>query len=229
MKKVVIKEFDRTLLGIDLMFYCFFVVVGYIMLQFPELEVLRPVEYAAPLFYMFAFMSLVAYFVNRRPEDYEFLFFGLINIIVGTYVLVNEYFYDSCFIIGSAVLLYSIANVLNKGYHTKKLIEKNDVNVYVKLSITVLLTLLSLLVLSDLFNCEEVTGMVLGYYFMGFGLISLFEPLLMVLTKNPKVETYLVSINEKEKKTVKTKKKSTTPKEIKKKKLVKKSNTKKEE
>ena len=71
--------------------------------------------------------------------------------------------------------------------------------------------------------------MVLGYYFMGFGLISLFEPLLMVLTKNPKVETYLVSINEKEKKTVKTKKKSTTPKEIKKKKLVKKSNTKKEE
>lgn len=229
MKKVVIKEFDRTLLGIDLMLYCFFAVVGYIMLQFPELEVLRPVEYAAPLFYMFAFMSLVAYFVNRRPEDYEFLFFGLINIIVGTYVLVNEYFYDSCFIIGSAVLLYSIANVLNKGYHTKKLIEKNDVNVYVKLSITVLLTLLSLLVLSDLFNCEEATGMVLGYYFMGFGLINLFEPLLMVLTKNPKVETYLVSINENEKKTVKTKKKSTTPKEIKKKKPVKKSNTKEEE
>ncbi|UKI58726.1 MAG: hypothetical protein L6V81_05005 [Clostridium sp.] len=65
-------------------------------------------------------MSLVAYFVNRRPEDYEFLFFGLINIIVGTYVLVNELFPNSCLIVGSAILIYSIANVLNKGYHTNK-------------------------------------------------------------------------------------------------------------
>ena len=85
MKKVVIKEFDRTLLGIDLMLYCFFVVIGYIMLQIPEISVLRPIEYASPLFYMFAFMSLVAYFVNRRPDDYEFLFFGLINIIIFIY------------------------------------------------------------------------------------------------------------------------------------------------
>ena len=228
MKKVVIKEFDRTLLGIDLMLYCFFVVIGYIMLQIPEISVLRPIEYASPLFYMFAFMSLVAYFVNRRSDDYEFLFFGLINVVVGTYVLVNEYFTDSCFIIGNAVLLYALANVLNKGYNTKILMEQCDVNFYVKLSITVLLTLLSLLVLSDLFNSETVSGMVLGYYFMGFGLISLFEPLLMIITKNPQVETYLVSLNENEKTKTKEKKttKKTAIKEIKKKKPVKKSSEK---
>ena len=103
-----------------------------------------------------------------------------------------------------------------------------DVNFYVKLSITVLLTLLSLLVLSDLFNSEAVSGMVLGYYFMGFGLISLFEPLLMIITKNPQVETYLVSLNESEKDKTKEKKatKKTAIKEIKKKKPVKKSSTK---
>lgn len=221
MKRVVVKEFDRTLLGIDLMLYCFFVVVGYLMLKFPELEVLKPVEYAPPIFYMFAFMSLVAYFVNRRPNDYEFLFFGLINVIVGTYVLINEYFSDSSFIIGSAVLLYAIANVLNKGYHTKKLIADNDINVYIKLAVTTLLTLLSLLVLTDLFNNSEAVDMVLGYYFMGFGLISLFEPLLMVLSKNPKVETYLVSLTESYSKKS-TKKKKKTIKEIKKKKINKK-------
>ena len=222
MKKVVIKEFDRTLLGIDLMLYCFFAVVGYIMLRFPELDSLKATEYISPLFYMFAFMSLVAYFVNRRPNDYEFLFFGLINIIVGTYVLVNELFPNSCLIVGSAILIYSIANVLNKGYHTNKMINNNDINVFAKLAITILLTMLSLIVIVDLYNHEEGTGMVLGYYFMGFGLVSLLEPLLMILTRNPKIEKYLTSLSKDDKKDIKTKKKTTTIKEIKKKKPVKK-------
>lgn len=222
MKKVVIKEFDRTLLGIDLMLYCFFAVVGYIMLRFPELDSLKATEYISPIFYMFAFMSLVAYFVNRRPNDYEFLFFGLINIIVGTYVLVNELFPNSCLIVGSAVLIYSIANVLNKGYHTNKMINNNDINVFAKLAITILLTMLSLIVIVDLYNHEEGTSMVLGYYFMGFGLVSLLEPLLMILTRNPKIEKYLTSLSKDDKKITKTKKKTTTIKEIKKKKPVKK-------
>ncbi len=222
MKKVVIKEFDRTLLGIDLMLYCFFAVVGYIMLRFPELDSLKATEYISPIFYMFAFMSLVAYFVNRRPNDYEFLFFGLINIIVGTYVLVNELFPNSCLIVGSAVLIYSIANVLNKGYHTNKMINNNDINVFAKLAITILLTMLSLIVIVDLYNHEEGTSMVLGYYFMGFGLVSLLEPLLMILTRNPKIEKYLTSLSKNDKKVIKAKKKTTTIKEIKKKKPVKK-------
>lgn len=224
MKKVVIKEFDRTLLGVDLMLYCFFVVVGYIMLRFPELDSIKATEYISPIFYMFAFMSLVAYFVNRRPNDYEFLFFGLINIIVGTYVLVNELFPNSCLIVGSAVLIYSIANVLNKGYHTNKMINNNDINVFAKLAITILLTMLSLIVVVDLYNHEEGTSMVLGYYFMGFGLVSLLEPLLMILTRNPKIEKYLTSLSKDDKKITKTKKKTTTIKEIKKKKPVKKTN-----
>lgn len=230
MKKIVIKEFDKTLLGVDIMLYSFFVVVGFMLYYYRDVEVIRPIEYVAPIFYMFAFMSLVAYFINRRPDDYEFLFFGLINIIVGTYVLVNEYYSDSCFIIGSAVLIYSVANILNKGYHTKKLIQKNDVNFYVKLSVTFLITLLGLLVISDLFSSESITNLVLSYYFMGFGLLSLFEPLLMVLTKNPKVERYLESLSETDVKVEsKPKKKKTTIKEIQKKKPVKKVSKKEEE
>lgn len=221
MKKVVIKEFDRTLLGIDLMLYCFFAVVGYVMLRFPELESLRPTEYVSPIFYMFAFMSLVAYFVNRRPNDYEFLFFGLINVIVATYVLVNEYFTDSSFIVGSAILVYSISNVLNKGYHTNKMIENGDINVFAKLAITILLTILSFIVLLDINQNRIGTSIILGYYFIGFGIVSLFEPLLMILTKNPKIEQYLVSLSDESKKKTNNKKK-TSIKEIQKKKPIKK-------
>lgn len=221
MKKVVIKEFDRTLLGIDLMLYCFFAVVGYVMLRFPELESLRPTEYVSPIFYMFAFMSLVAYFVNRRPNDYEFLFFGLINVIVATYVLVNEYFTDSSFIVGSAILVYSISNVLNKGYHTNKMIENGDINVFAKLAITILLTILSFIVLLDINQNRIGTSIILGYYFIGFGIVSLFEPLLMILTKNPKIEQYLISLSDESKKKTNNKKK-TSIKEIQKKKPIKK-------
>ena len=221
MKKVVIKEFDRTLLGIDLMLYCFFAVVGYVMLRFPELESLRPTEYVSPIFYMFAFMSLVAYFVNRRPNDYEFLFFGLINVIVATYVLVNEYFTDSSFIVGSAILVYSISNVLNKGYHTNKMIENGDINVFAKLAITILLTILSFIVLLDINQNRIGTSIILGYYFIGFGIVSLFEPLLMILTKNPKLEQYLISLSDESKKKTNNKKK-TSIKEIQKKKPIKK-------
>ena len=106
--------------------------------------------------------------------------------------------------------------------NTSEVNNNNDINVFAKLAITILLTMLSLIVIVDLYNHEEGTSMVLGYYFMGFGLVSLLEPLLMILTRNPKIEKYLTSLSKNDKKVIKTKKRTTTIKEIKKKKPVKK-------
>lgn len=38
MNKVVIKELDKTFLGIDLMLYCIYVVMGYILIGFLKLK-----------------------------------------------------------------------------------------------------------------------------------------------------------------------------------------------
>ncbi len=196
MKKVIIKEFDRTLLGVDIMLYCVIAVIGYMILKFPEIELLNIMEYAPPLFYMFGFFALVAYFVNRRPNDYEYLFFGLINIIVGSFVLVNSYNPNSSFVLGTAILIYSILNFINKGYHTSVLMKEKNINLYPKMSITILLALLGVLIISNLYDKVNLQCLVLGYYFMTFGLISLFEPLLMIVIRNPKLEAYLVSLLE---------------------------------
>ena len=73
MKKVVIKELERAFLGIDIMLYTIYAAIGYILIGFPEVELLSPMEYVPVLFFMFGFFSLVAYFLNRRSDDYEYV------------------------------------------------------------------------------------------------------------------------------------------------------------
>lgn len=163
-------------------------------------------DYVVPLFYMFSFFGLLAYFVNRRKGDYEFLALGLINIVAGSYVIVNSYYPSSSFIIGSTILLYSIANVLNKGYHTKALMNKKNILFLPKLATTVLLGLLGVLVVFSLYDNTDVQTMILGYYFMAFGLLNLIEPFLTIIITNPKLANQIkepTKENKKEKKSVK--------------------------
>lgn len=210
MKRVIIKEFDKTYLILDIMLYTIFVVVGFILLNFSEIELLNPIRYASPLFYMFGFFSLLAYFLNRRQGDYELLIFGFINVCIASFILIYVSFPNSAFIMADAVLVYSIANVINKGYHCKLLLNKKDVNFFPKASVTILLLLLGVFVVSALYTKIEVGSLILGYYFIIFGLLSLLEPLISILTRNIKLENYILeflSYDDKEdKKDIKTKK-----------------------
>ena len=49
MNKVVLKEFEKRLLVIDIMLYCVFIVVGYFLIKIPIFETLNTVEYASAL------------------------------------------------------------------------------------------------------------------------------------------------------------------------------------
>lgn len=219
--KIIVREFESSMIAIDIMLYCVYIAIGFIVLRIPEIGVLHPIDYAAPLFYMFAFFGLLAYFINRRKDDYEFLVLGLINIVAGSYVIINSFYPSASFIIGSTILLYSIANVLNKGYHTKLLIEKKSINFLPKLSICILLALLGFLVVFTLYDNADVQTMILGYYFVAFGLLNLIEPFLTVIIGHPKLASQILATTERparKKKSVKT---------IRTKKIVKKDKTKK--
>ena len=217
MKKVVIKELDRTFLGIDLMLYSIYVVIGYILLGFPEIEILNPMEYSPVLFYMFGLFSLIAYFSNRRCNDYEYLFLGLINVTIGSFVLVNVLFGNDALIMALAVCAYSLAIILNKSYHLFNMFKNKDVNFYPKTISVILLVFIGFLTISPLFAKYAAANMILGYYFMAFGLVNLLEVLTTIIIRNPKLDKALSSILdlEPEKKT----KKKVTLKEIKKKKI----------
>ena len=200
MKKEIIKEKDKTLIGLDIMLYVIYAVVGYILLRVSDVVSFDPVDCASPLLYMFGFFSLLTYFLNRRKDDYEQLFFGFINIVTATFLLVNAYYPNTGFVMADALLIYSIAIVLNKGYHAKKLLEKGDINFFVKLPMTVILTILGILVVANIYNKIDVGNTILGYYFLVFGLISLLEPLMYILLSNNGLAAWLkmLTLDEKE-------------------------------
>ena len=91
----IIKESNRTHLAVDVMLYFVYVLIGYLLIRFPQIEELKPIEYAPVIFYTIGFFSLIAYFINRRKGNYEFLFLGLINIATGTFITFNAYTEDT--------------------------------------------------------------------------------------------------------------------------------------
>ena len=217
MKKVVIKELDRTFLGIDLMLYCIYVVMGYILIGFPEVEILNPMEYSPVLFFMFGFFSLVAYFLNRRVGNYEYLFLGLINVMVATFVLVHVFFGNDALIMALAISIYSLSIILNKSYYLVHMLKNKDINFYPKTITVILLIFIGLLTVSSIFAKYAAANMILGYYLMAFGLVNLLEVLLTILIRNPRLDNALTSILGLA--PVKTTKKKVVLKEIKKKKI----------
>ena len=188
MNKVVLKEFEKRLLVIDIMLYCVFIVVGFFLIKIPVFETLNTVEYASALFYMFAFFSLLAYFANRREGNYELLMFGFINVCVASFILIYEGYPDFGFILADGVLIYSLGNVLNKGYNCGILLKEKNINFFIKVSVTILLLFLGVFAVSSLYTKPEAGNMILGYYFVIFGLLSLIEPLMEIIMKNQRVE-----------------------------------------
>lgn len=218
MKKIIIKESEKVFLGIDIMLYTIYATIGYILIDFPEVNMLNPIEYAPVLFFMFGFFSIVAYFLNRRVDDYEYLFFGLINVMVATYVLTNQFYGNDSLIMSCSIIIYSISIVLNKLYHVSKLAKRKDINFYPKMISTILIVLIGILALDPLITRYAAASLILGYYFISFGLINLLEILFMVLIKNPKLDKKLCCICGIEDKKD-NKKKKVVLKEIKRKKI----------
>lgn len=190
MKKKIINEYDGVLLGVDIVFYTIFIIIGSILLKFQYIDYMYATEYAVPIFYTLGFFSLLSYFINRRPDDYEFLFFGLINIITATYIS-NNCFYENEHILGLAICVYTLAVALNKGFFAKKLINNEDYDMFAKILSTILLTVLGIFVSYHFMKGMNVDGMLLAYYFVGFGILGLLEPLLKISVRIPSVKKYL--------------------------------------
>jgi len=209
--KKEIKYASKKNIVVDFVLYSIYIVAGALLMKYPQVEVLNPVRYVVPLFYIFAFFSLLSYIVNRRKGDYEFLFLGLVNILTAVYVFVSSSLGSQGSILGNAILIYSIIVVINKSYHTYVLSKKNDIHMFPKFALTIMLALLGLLVISNFYKDVTMHTLVLGYYFLVFGFISILEPIMHLVLKNKRLNKYLVSLindtmdDNKEKKTKKIK------------------------
>ncbi|MBR2137901.1 MAG: hypothetical protein IJ966_01175 [Bacilli bacterium] len=192
MNKRVIREKDNGILAADMIVYIAIALIGYIILNLSWKTVFNPLEDIAILFFVFAFFSIVTYFINRRKEDYEFLIFSLINVLIAAFIFYFNANPDSGYTLKDAVLIYAVLNVINKIIHIRKLLVNRNLNALPKIAVTVLLVLLGIFMISSFYYKVEDHIFILGYYLITFGVLSLFEPLLALVMTNKKVERFLM-------------------------------------
>lgn len=181
MRRRVVKEFDKTIYAIDIMLYAIMGIIGYMLLQFSGMPNLDVEQYIIGIFFIFGFISLLAYFLNRRKGDYEFLFFGAINILVAVFIKLNAVHNDLNYIVSVSLLFYSLAYFLNKIIHVCKLVKEKNLNSIPKISVSLLVVVLTLVTMVTVYTKFDVAIMIYGYYFIGFALLSLIEVLLILL------------------------------------------------
>jgi hypothetical protein len=191
MNKVVIRELKTRHIIVYILLYSLYVIIGFMLLSVCKERLFDVMDHSYAFFFILAFLTLFAYFINRRPIDYELLFLGFINVAAGTFALGIRAYPSAGFILSDAVLLYAILNILNKIYSCKLLIDDRDVSFFPKVAVTILLFFIGLLVVSLLRDEIEAGILIMGYYFAIFGLLSLLEPLTKIVCGNNSIKSFV--------------------------------------
>lgn len=204
MNRVIFNESKKNYAFVEIMLYLVVTLLGFVLLsqEYLPRDILT---YLFIIFYVIAIFSLLAYFSNRREDDYESLIFCLVNVLVGTFALLNHNHYDERLILSLSILLYTLSNTINKWYHALVLDEKKDLFVISKASTTFLLAVLGLFTSIAFLSMKLIDKDFLSYYLIAFGLISLIEPFLRILVNNHTVKKYLMKESKNTKKEVKEK------------------------
>ena len=238
--KKSLKGIDLALLS-QLCFSVLTIIMGIVIMTFKAFGLTKLVLYTSSLFYIYAFLSIIAYFIKRREGDYELLILSLIHVVVATILYA---FKDSNMniMLGAAILIYSILYTCNRLYKIYQLKRAESYMWVVKLMVTILVCFLGLLTSLNFYTQITVQTMMLGYYFITLGIMITIESIIelfitedqyrRLLKKVLANESKMDEIKEEklpEIKTVSTKKKTVKSETNNKAKAVKKSVTKKVE
>lgn len=192
--KKVIKESEKEILGFDIALYTIYMIIGAGLLFYPELEVINPVVFSTFIFFILGFFAIICYFVNRRKNNYEFLYLGLINIVVGAFVFIVGNSAKSNYLLCSSILIYTLLVVVNKSVYAYKLSKNDDLNMFPKIGIAIIIALLGVLITSNLYNEVTMKTLVLGYYFLLFGIVNIFEPIIGLFLRKENVKDKVLKI-----------------------------------
>ncbi len=201
---------------ITLALYLVITLIGTIVMSFPAFGYLNPVYYASILFYTFAFFNVIAYFFGRddKNKSYELLYFCLINIVAASYLFISNYA-EAPTTLGTGFLIYTLLVAVNRVYHMGELKKKKDTLWIVRAMATVLILFLGILTIQNFYReITEVQTLMIGYYFITFGVVSILETLVIGFVSTSTFEHVLngeidmIKEERKVKKSTKPKKKS---------------------
>ncbi len=168
-----LKSIDLHLIA-NLILSIIVLIMGIVIMIFKAFGLTDIILYVSVLFYIFAFFGIIAYFVKRKEGDYELLLLSLINIMVATYMFVFQK--DNLpMILGSAMTVYTILLVTNRGYKVLMLKNQDNFMWIIKFIMTFLLAFVGILTTINLFNETTVQTMMMGYYFITTGILMTIE------------------------------------------------------
>ena len=121
MKKIRIKEFKRVILVIDIILYCVILFLGLSLLELDSLINMSILILSQVILNIIGFFSILAYCANRRKNDYEFLIFGFINLLVSCFILINDNFSDIGLVMANGMLVYTISYIMHIDYIRKEI------------------------------------------------------------------------------------------------------------
>jgi hypothetical protein len=211
----------RTILSIDLAIYSIYIIIGFMFINFTKCCYFPIVKNVYLVFFILAMLFILAHFLNKRNNDYEFLTNALICVLTGSYILMLYDLGNINVVIQNAILLFAILIIMNKWFNTCRLYNQKNINFFPKLIVTLLTILYGLFTLIILYN-KFISGsfgyLLLSHFFLIIGVICLIEPLTLIVMRSPYVESYLLKKFKFEEE--KPKKKPTRLKEIRKKKPI---------
>lgn len=160
---------------INIIYSLLIFIIGIIVMNYPSLGMLSPIYFVSIMFFILSFLSTLAYFLGRKNNDYELIIISLINVLIASYMFICQNG-DAPIILGTGVLLFTLLNVLIKGYYTYEYKKEKKYIWSVKLLSSILLFLIGTLTTVNLYNNLSVITIMFGYYFITYGLINLIEP-----------------------------------------------------
>lgn len=186
------KKYGKRIIS-EVVLYSLVVIMGIMLISFPTFGLIEPVYYVSILFYLFAFLSIIVYFIERRDGDYELLFLSLINILSASFMfLLKEN--NMSLVLGTGMTIFIVLFLINKGYSICKL-KKNDNYIWViEFMTSFLVVFLTLLTIINLYKGTTVTTLMFGFYFIAFGIFELVVPLFKIFAKSETFDNFIKSI-----------------------------------
>lgn len=169
----------------ELITYFVMLILGIITILFPLIGIDNILVYSSLIFLILAFFSFGGYFYTKENKvNYELLIFSLICILLASCLLAVSSS-RSGNILATAFLAFTVLTTINRIYHIIML-KRRDNELYLLRSIALILILfVSVLSIQNFYRSyNDVETVIIGYYFLTYGMISFAEMILFV-TLNP--------------------------------------------
>lgn len=189
----------EKLLNSNIILSILILLMGVIIMIFKSFGLIDLKLYMSVLFFILAFISTIAYFVNKKEGDYEILIQALVSVITATYIIVLGNESVSC-TLGMGLVIFNVLEIINRIVVIIKLKNKDNLSWIIKFITTFAIFVLAVLTSINLFKDITVPTMMIAYYFITFGFILSLENFIITFASDKKIRELLSKLLEDEEK-----------------------------